>query len=78
LTINSLLHHSLANLQRKSASLVQQKARPSQERSYGFWAVLIAARLQEAELLISGYVRGLGNTATGDADSLSGGWAFHR
>jgi hypothetical protein len=78
LTIIALLGQSLANIQRKSASLVRQKALPSRERSYGFWTPLIAARLQEAEVLISGYVQYSDNVAAGDFDRRLKGWVFHR
>jgi hypothetical protein len=78
LTIIALLGHSLANLQRRSASLVQQKALSSRERSYGFWTPLIAARLQEAEVLISGYVQYSDNAAARDLDRRLKGWVFHR
>jgi hypothetical protein len=78
LTIIALLGHSLANLQRRSASLVRQKALPSRETSYGFWTPLIAARLQEAELLISGYVQHPDSAAAGEPVRQLKGWMFHR
>jgi hypothetical protein len=78
LTIIALLGHSLANLQRRSTSLVRQKALPFSERSYGFWTPLIAARLQEAELLINGYVRRPDSAAAGEPVRQLKGWTFHR
>jgi hypothetical protein len=78
LTVIALLGHSLANLQRKSASLVRQKALPPRKRSYGFWTTLMAARLQEAELLISEYVRRPDDAAAQDLDRQLKGWVFHR
>ena len=74
----SLLNHSLAVLQRRSAALVGQTALPLRERSYGFGTTLVAARLQEAELLISGYSRPLGNDPAGDLSRRLEGWQFHR
>jgi hypothetical protein len=78
LTIIALLGHSLANLQRKSAGLVRQKALPPKERSYGVWTGLIAARLHEAELLIGGYVQRPDNAAADDIDRQLKGWVSHR
>jgi hypothetical protein len=78
LTIIALLRHSLANLHRKSAKVQQQKALRSSERSYGFWSTLIAARLQEAELLASGYVPQLDKAAAGEPVRQFNGWTYHR
>lgn len=78
MTIIALLGHSLANLRRKSAKLEQQKALPSTERSYGFWTTLVAARLQEAEVLVSGYVQRPDNAAAGEPIRQLNGWVFHR
>ncbi|MBM6580784.1 hypothetical protein ILT44_11375 [Microvirga sp. BT689] len=77
MTIIALLGHSLANLQRKSAKLEQQKALPRRNRSYGFWANLLEVRLQEAELLISGYVPHPDSAAAGEPVRQFKGWAFH-
>jgi hypothetical protein len=78
LTIIALLGHSLANLRRKSAQLAQRKAHSRRNRSYGFWAPLVAARLQEAELLVSGYVQRPDSAAAGEPVRQLKGWAFHR
>lgn len=78
MTIIALLSHSLANLRRNSFKLEQQKALPSRERSYGFWTSLIAARLQEAELLASGYVQHLDKAAAGEPVRQFNGWVYHR
>jgi hypothetical protein len=78
LTIIALLHHSLANLRLKAAKLQQQNARLSSERSYGFWSTLTAARLQEAELLVNGYVPQPDNAAAGEPIRQFNGWAHHR
>ena len=78
LTIMSLLNHSLVVLQRRSAALARQTALPLRERSYGFGTTLVAARLQEAELLISGYTRPLSNDPAGDLSRRLDGWQFHR
>jgi hypothetical protein len=78
LTIIALLGHSLANLQRKSASLVRQKTLPAKERIYGLWTPLIEARLQEAELLVGGYVQRPNSTNAGDIGRQLKGWVFHR
>jgi hypothetical protein len=78
LTIIALLRHSLANLHRKSAQIQQQKALRSSEVSYGFWSTLIAARLQEAELLAGGYVPQPDNAAAGEPVRQFKGWAYHR
>jgi hypothetical protein len=78
LTIIALLGHSLANLQRKSAKLEQQKAVACRNRRYGLWTTLIAARLQEAELLVSGYVPHLDSAAAGEPVRQLNGWVFHR
>jgi hypothetical protein len=78
LTIIALLGHSLANLRRNSAKIKQQKALPFSGRSYGIWTTLIAARLQEAELLASGYVPRLDNAAAGEPVRQFRGWAYHR
>ena len=78
LTIMSLLNHSLSVLQQRSAALVGQTAFPLKERSYSYGTPLVAARLQEAELLISGYTRPLGNDPAGDPSRRLEGWQFHR
>ena len=78
MTIIALLGHSLANLQRKSAKLEQQKTLSPSERSYGFWTALVTARLQEAELLISGYAQCPDNAAAGEPLCQLEGWVFHR
>lgn len=78
MTIIALLRHSLANLRRRSAKLERQKALYSSERSRGFSTTLIAARLQEAEFLVSGYIQRLDNTAGEDLDHQLKGWTFHR
>jgi hypothetical protein len=78
LTIIALLRHSLANLHRKSVQLQQQKALRSSERSYGFWTTLIAARLQEAELIASRYIPRLDNAAAGEPVRQFKDWAQHR
>lgn len=78
MTIIALLGHSLANLQRKSAKLEQQKALPSKKRIYGLWATLVTARLQEAEVLVSGYVQRPDNAAAGEPIRQLNGWVFHR
>jgi hypothetical protein len=78
LTIIALLRHSLANVRRKSAQLQQQKALRSSGRSYGFWATLVAARLQEAELIASRYILRLDNAAAGDPARHFKGWTQHR
>lgn len=78
MTIIALLRHSLANVRRKSAQLQQQKALRASGRSYGFWATLVAARLQEAELIASRYILRLDNTAAGDPASHFKGWTQHR
>ena len=78
MTIIALLHHSLANLRRKSAQLQQQKALRSSERSYGFWTTLFAARLQEAELIASRYIPRPDNAAAGEPVRQFNGWTHHR
>jgi hypothetical protein len=78
LTIIALLRYSLANVRRKSAQLKQQKALRSSERSYGFWTTLIAARLQEAELIASRYIPSPDNAAAGEPIRQFKGWAHHR
>ncbi len=78
MTIIALLGHSLANLRHKSASLKQQKDLPSRQRSYGSWATLIAARMEEAELLASVYVPRSDNTTIGEPVRQPNGWVFHR
>ncbi|WP_133239383.1 hypothetical protein [Microvirga sp. KLBC 81] len=78
MTIIALLRHSLANLQRRSAKLAQHKTRSTSETSYGFWSTLIAARLQEAELLVNGYIQQPDNTSAGESVRRLNGWAFHR
>ncbi|WP_457090490.1 hypothetical protein [Microvirga sp. P5_D2] len=78
MTIIALLGHSLANLQRKSAKLARQKALSRRNRSYGFWTPLIAARLQQAELLVSGYLQRPDSTPDGETDRQLKGWVFHR
>jgi hypothetical protein len=78
LTIIALLGHSLANLKRKSAKLEQQKAHPRRNGSYGFWTALFAARLQEAELLVSGYGQCPDSAAAGEPVRQLKGWVFHR
>jgi hypothetical protein len=78
LTIIALIRQSLANLRRKSAKLEGQKALSSSERSYGFLTTLLAARMQEAELLVSGYIQRPGNTAVEGLDRQLKGWTFHR
>ncbi len=78
MTIIALLSHSLVNLRRKSAHLEQQRALPFKKRSYGFWMPLIAARLKEAELLISGYVQCPDNAAAGEPVRQLNEWVFHR
>ncbi|KLK91671.1 hypothetical protein AA309_18965 [Microvirga vignae] len=78
MTIIALLGHSLANLRRKSANLEQQKVLPSSERSYGFWTTLIAARMQEADLLASGYIQRPDDATAGEPVRQLNGWVFHR
>jgi len=78
LTIIALLGHSLANLRRKSAKLEQQKTLPRRNGGYGFWTALIAARLQEAELLASGYIQRPDSAAAGEPIRQFNGWVFHR
>jgi hypothetical protein len=78
LTIIALLRHSLANLHRNFAQIQQQKTLRSSERSYGFCSTLIAARLQEAELLAAGYVPEPNNAAAGEPARQFKGWAYHR
>jgi hypothetical protein len=78
LTIIALLGYSLVNLQRKSAELAQRKALSRRNRSYGFWTPLIATRLQEAELLVSGYVQRPDITAAGEPIRQLKDWVFHR
>jgi hypothetical protein len=78
LTIIALLRYSLANLRRKAAQLQQQKAHRSSERSYGLWTTLFAARLQEAELITSGYMPRPDNAAAGEPVRHLKGWVFHR
>jgi hypothetical protein len=74
----ALLGHSLANLRRKTAALALEKALPHRERSYGPWNALVAARLQEAELLVNAYIQRPDAATAGDPDHQLGGWAFHR
>lgn len=78
MTIIALLHHSLANLRLKAPKLQQKNARLSGERSYGFWSKLTAARLQEAELLVNGYIPQPDNAAAGEPIRQLNGWAHHR
>lgn len=78
MTIIALLRHSLANLRRKSAKLEQQNALRSSERGYGLWTTLVAARLQEAELIASRYIPRPDNAAAGEPIRQFNGWAHHR
>ncbi|MBQ0822220.1 hypothetical protein HPT29_022675 [Microvirga terrae] len=78
MTIIALLRHSLANLRLKSIQFQQQKALRSRERSYGFWTTLVAARLQEAELIASRYIPRLDNAAAGEPIPHFKGWTQHR
>jgi hypothetical protein len=78
LTIIALLGHSLANLRRKSAKLARQKALSRHNGSYGFWTPLVAARLEEAEAVVSGYVPRLDGAAAGEPIRQLDGWTHHR
>ncbi|QRM31318.1 hypothetical protein [Microvirga sp. VF16] len=78
MTIIALLGHSLANLRRKSARLTQQKALSRRNGTYGFWTPLIAARLEEAESLVSGYVPRPDSAAADEPIPQLKGWVFHR
>ncbi len=78
MTIIALLGHSLANLRNQSSQLTRQEVRSPRNRSYGFWTPLIAARLSEAEALVSGYVPRLNSEAAGEPIRQLKGWMFHR
>ena len=78
MTIMSLLNHSLANLQRKLVSMAQQKASLPQGGKLRLLNHLVAARLQEAELLVVGYLQRTENAAASDPGRQINGWRFHR
>ena len=78
MTVNSLLTYSLANLRSRSASLSHQQVATNRESDFGLSRTLLAARVQNAELVVSRYLNRPGYTAADNTGHQLEGWVFHR
>ena len=78
MTIDDLLRCSLKNLQSKSATSAHRKATSDKDNGIGLSDILISARMQDAEVVVSRYLDRPDNAAAGDGGSRLGGWVFHR